>query len=75
MLCFAAALSADAAAAAAVEVPTVSLTCKRQRKTGCKVTEFVEGAVADAVMAEYRQQEAYMGAQVSLCSPSARCVA
>ena len=30
---------------------------------------------ANAVMAEYRQQEASMGAQVSSCSPSARCVA
>jgi hypothetical protein len=37
---------------------------KRQRKTECKVTEMVEGTVPDAVMAEYRQQEASMAAQV-----------
>ncbi len=68
-----------AAAAPAVEMPSVPLTRKvikkRQRKTDCKVTEFVEGTIADAVMAEYRQQEASMGAQVSSSSLAARCVA
>jgi hypothetical protein len=63
------ATAAEAAAAPAVEVPAVPLTRKvikkRQRKTDCKVTEFVEGFVADAVMTEYRLQEATMGAQVS----------
>jgi hypothetical protein len=44
---------------------------KRQRKTDCKVTEIVDGTIADAVMAEFRQQEASMGAQVSAPPPAA----
>ena len=52
---------------------------KRQRKTDCKVSEFVEGTIADSVMAEYRQQEASMGAQVwcacsrDVCVPRDAC--
>jgi hypothetical protein len=42
---------------------------KRQRKTDCKVTEIVDGTIADAVMAEFRQQEASMGAQVRAPRP------
>ena len=59
--------------APAVEVPAVPLTRnvmkKRQRKTDCKVTEIVDGTIADAVMAEVRQQEASMGAQVTARRP------
>ncbi len=62
------AAAAEPAGAPAVEVPAVPLTRKVIKgfwKTDCKVTEFVEGYVADAVMTEYRLQEATMGAQVS----------
>ena len=62
------AAAAEPAAAPAVDVPAVPLTRKvikkRQRKTDCKVTEFVEGVVAETVMTEFRLQEATMGAQV-----------
>jgi hypothetical protein len=62
-----------------VEVPAVPLTRKvmkkRQRKTDCKVTEIVDGTIADAVMAEFRQQEASMGAQVRARRPLQRDVA
>jgi len=50
-----------------VEVPAVPLTRKvikkKQRKTDCKVTEIVDGTVADVTMTEFRMQEAAMGAQ------------